>query len=48
MYERMKGVPIDQQMYNFRGNPLEDGRTLEDYNIVKGSELHVVPRMRGC
>ena len=45
--EEIEGLPIDQQRLIFDGRQLEDGRTLDDYNIKSGRLIDINLRFHG-
>ena len=40
-------IPSEQQQLFFRGKEIEDGHTLNDYNIQKGSTIHLILKRSG-
>lgn len=41
----LMGVPLDKQRLILAGKQIEDGRTLADYNVRDGAELHWLIRL---
>ena len=48
LYQGMHQVPHGQQRLIFAGRQMKDEKTLADYNIVDGSTVHLVLRLKGC
>lgn len=41
------GTNVEEQRLVFEGKTLEDGKTLNDYNIPKGATINLILRSRG-
>jgi ubiquitin len=44
--QEKEGIAPEQQILNYEGKDLEDGRTLNDYNIQAGTTINLVLRLR--
>lgn len=42
-----EGIPVDQQRLVFNGKQLEDGHTLNEYNVKPGETVHLVLKLKG-
>jgi len=45
--QNLEGTPVDLQRLIYNGRQLEDGRTISDYSMPRGSTIHLVERLRG-
>ena len=47
LIEKQDQIPFDQQRLVYNGKQLEDERTLDYYNIVQDTVVHIILRIRG-
>lgn len=47
MIEKQDQTPFDQQRLVYNGKQLEDERTLDYYNIIQDTVVHIILRIRG-
>lgn len=46
-FERIEGIPPEQQMMIFRGSSIKNGEILSERGVKSGDTIHIVLALRG-